>query len=77
METITCQFSPDTSDYVCSIPYIEKMTDNGQDFYVSQLWSGGEIFIAGLITFAIGTFLTSKIIDRVWGVKVSINKKYL
>lgn len=49
MENITCQFDNSTSNYTCSIPYIEPVSYNGENSYVLNYWTSGELIIALLI----------------------------
>lgn len=55
MENINCQFNTETSDYICSIPYIEPISYNGEDSFVFNYWTSGELLIA-LLLFLFFTF---------------------
>lgn len=59
MEAINCQFNIDTSDYTCSIPYIEPITYNGENSYVFNYWTSGDLITSFLI-FLILMFLVFK-----------------
>lgn len=49
MENINCQFNIDTSDYICSIPYIEQISYNGETSYVFNYFTSGELIISLLL----------------------------
>jgi len=49
MDTINCVFNIETSDYQCTIPYIEPLTYNDESSYLLNYWTSGEVVITTLL----------------------------
>lgn len=75
--TLNCNYDINTGVINCELPYIESVDNGqGQTFYYSTLWNGGEVLISFFL-FVLIVFLIAKELFRFFFPDVvKIKKKY-